>query len=82
MRHLFSRFTDRFAVLVPKSARATAQIDLIAAILYGLFGGLTTPFIPVIGRRMGANGRRRVSRSFDIRRYVAWLARRYGFGER
>lgn len=55
MRHLFSRFTDRFAVLVPKSARATAQIDLFAAVLYGLFGGLTTPFIPVIGRRMGAS---------------------------
>jgi len=55
MRHLFSRFTDRFAVLVPKTARATAQIDLIAAILFGLFGGLTTPFIPVIGRRMGAS---------------------------
>lgn len=55
MRHLFSRSKDRFAVLVPRSARASAQIDLIAAILYGLFGGLTTPFIPVIGRRMGAS---------------------------
>lgn len=55
MQPLFFRFSDRFALLVPKSARASAKIDLIAAILYGLFGGLTTPFIPVIGRRMGAS---------------------------
>ncbi len=54
-RRLFALFSDRFALIVPKSARASAKIDLIAAILYGLFGGLTTPFIPVIGRRMGAS---------------------------
>ncbi len=33
-----------------------------------------------LGRRMGTNGRQRVARLFDIRRYVAWLAERYGFG--
>lgn len=30
------------------------QTDFIAAVLYGAFGGLTLPFIPVMGRRLGA----------------------------
>ncbi len=34
--------------------RANAQSDFLAAILYGAFGGLTLPFIPVMGRRLGA----------------------------
>jgi hypothetical protein len=34
--------------------RANARIDFLAAVLFGIFGGLTIPFIPVMARRMGA----------------------------
>lgn len=42
-------------VPIPPRTRANAQIDFLAAILYGAFGGLTLPFIPVMGRRLGAS---------------------------
>src|SRR5438093_13643668 len=41
-------------VPMPPRTRANAQGDFLAAILYGAFGGLTLPFIPVMGRRLGA----------------------------
>jgi len=41
-------------VPIPPRMRANAQSDFLAAILYGAFGGLTLPFIPVMGRRLGA----------------------------
>src|SRR5207247_11433468 len=41
-------------VPMPPRTRANAQVDFLAAILYGAFGGLTLPFIPVMGRRLGA----------------------------
>lgn len=34
--------------------RANARVDFLAAVLYGIFGGLTIPFMPVMARRMGA----------------------------
>ncbi len=36
------------------TVRANARIDFLAAVLFGVFGGLTIPFIPVMARRMGA----------------------------
>ncbi len=36
------------------TVRANARIDFLAAILFGVFGGLTIPFIPVMAARMGA----------------------------
>ncbi|HEX4840563.1 MAG TPA: MFS transporter [bacterium] len=41
-------------VPIPPKLRASLQIDFLAAVLYGAFGGLTLPFIPVMGRRLGA----------------------------
>ncbi len=41
-------------VPIPPMTRANAQTDFLAALLYGAFGGLTIPFIPVMGRRLGA----------------------------
>src|SRR5438552_10136774 len=41
-------------VPMPPRTRANAQVDFLAAILYGAFGGLTLPFIPAMGRRLGA----------------------------
>jgi MFS family permease len=41
-------------VPIPPKTRASMQIDFLAAVLYGAFGGLTLPFIPVMGRRLGA----------------------------
>ncbi len=46
---------DRALPQVPRRVRANARTDLLAAILFGLFGGLTIPFIPVMGRRLGAS---------------------------
>lgn len=40
---------------IPPEIRANVRIDFLAAMLYGAFGGLTTPFIPVMGRRLGAS---------------------------
>jgi len=34
-----------------------------------------------LSRRMGAEGRCRVVRSFNVRRYVTWLALQYGFAQ-
>jgi len=42
-------------VPIPPITRANAQTDFLAALLYGAFGGLTLPFIPVMGRRLGAS---------------------------
>ncbi len=39
---------------IPGTAQANARIDLVAALLFGAFAGLTFPFIPVMGRRLGA----------------------------
>jgi MFS family permease len=33
---------------------ANARVDFLAAVLFGIFGGLTIPFIPVMARRLGA----------------------------
>src|SRR5439155_1156207 len=41
-------------VPMPPRTRANAQVDFLAAILYGAFGGLTLSFILVMGRRLGA----------------------------
>jgi len=35
---------------IPAPIRRNARIDVVAAALYGLFGGLTTPFIPFMAR--------------------------------
>lgn len=40
---------------IPAPVRRTARIDLIAATCFGLFGGLTTPFVPFMARRLGAS---------------------------
>jgi len=40
---------------MPSAVRANARIDLVAAILFGVFSGLTTPFITFMGRRLGAS---------------------------
>jgi len=40
---------------IPAPIRRNARIDIIAATLYGVFGGLTTPFIPFMARRLGAS---------------------------
>jgi MFS family permease len=40
---------------IPASVRRNAAIDITAASLFGLWGGLTTPFIPFMGRRLGAS---------------------------
>jgi len=41
---------------IPAPIRRNARIDIVAAALYGLFGGLTTPFIPFMARdRLGAS---------------------------
>ena len=50
------RLVDRwFRPWIPAAARRNAAVDLLSAALYGVFGGLTTPFIPVMGRRLGAS---------------------------
>lgn len=46
---------DRWLRVVPGTARANARIDLLAAALFGAFAGLTLPFIPVMGCRLGAS---------------------------
>lgn len=40
---------------VPPEVRPNVRIDFIAATLYGAFGGLTVPFLTVMGRRLGAS---------------------------
>lgn len=40
---------------VPAPVRPAVRVDLAAAVLYGLFGGLTLPFVAVMGRRLGAS---------------------------
>ncbi len=47
-------FLDQLLPPIPPTIRANARTDLLAAILFGLFSGLTTPFIAVMGRRLGA----------------------------
>lgn len=50
------RLVDRwFRPWIPAAARRNAAVDLLSAVLFGAFGGLTTPFIPVMGRRLGAS---------------------------
>ncbi len=44
-----------FRPWIPPAVRRNAAIDFLAAVLFGAFGGLTTPFIPVMGRRLGAS---------------------------
>jgi MFS family permease len=39
---------------LPPRTRAVVRIDMAAALLYGAFAGLTQPFIPVMGVRLGA----------------------------
>lgn len=39
---------------IPAPIRRNARTDLTAAAFFGLFGGLTTPFIPFMARRLGA----------------------------
>ncbi len=34
--------------------RTNARVDFLAGVLFGIFGGLTMPFIPVMARRLGA----------------------------
>lgn len=45
---------DQLLPPLPPSVRANARTDLLAAVLFGIFSGLTTPFIAVMGRRLGA----------------------------
>ncbi len=40
---------------IPAPVRRNAAIDITAAAFFGLWGGLTTPFIPFMGRRLGAS---------------------------
>lgn len=40
---------------IPRSVRRNAAIDITAAAFFGIWGGLTTPFIPFMGRRLGAS---------------------------
>jgi DHA1 family inner membrane transport protein len=40
---------------IPPAIRRNAAIDVTAAAFFGLWGGLTTPFIPFMGRRLGAS---------------------------
>jgi len=40
---------------IPPAVRRNAAIDVTAAAIFGLWGGLTTPFIPFMGRRLGAS---------------------------
>ncbi len=40
---------------LPPRTRAIVRIDMAAALLYGAFAGLTQPFIPVMGVRLGAS---------------------------
>ena len=40
---------------IPPAIRRNAAIDVTAASLFGLWGGLTMPFIPFMGRRLGAS---------------------------
>ncbi|HEY3247996.1 MAG TPA: MFS transporter [bacterium] len=50
------RLLDRvFRPWIAPAVRRNAAIDFVAAVLFGGFGGLTTPFIPVMGRRLGAS---------------------------
>jgi MFS family permease len=49
------RYVDRWLTAQPGTIRANARTDFISATLFGAFGGLTIPFIPVMGRRLGAS---------------------------
>lgn len=41
---------------IPQAARRNARIDLIAAAFFGIFGGLTRPFVPFMARdQLGAS---------------------------
>lgn len=40
---------------ISPAVRRNAIIDVLAAVLYGVFGGLTTPFIPFMARRLGGS---------------------------
>ncbi len=48
-------FVDRRLPQIPTRVRANARVDLLAAIFFGVFSGLTAPFISVMGRRLGAS---------------------------
>jgi MFS family permease len=48
-------FDRWFRPWIPPAVRRNAAVDFVAAVLFGAFGGLTTPFIPVMGRRLGAS---------------------------
>lgn len=52
---LHMSFLDELLPPIPPAIRVNARTDLLAAILFGLFSGLTTPFIAVMGRRLGAS---------------------------
>jgi predicted MFS family arabinose efflux permease len=40
---------------IPPTVRRNAAIDITAAAFFGIWGGLTTPFISFMGRRLGAS---------------------------
>ena len=40
---------------IPRAVRRNAAIDITAAAFFGIWGGLTGPFIPFMGRRLGAS---------------------------
>ncbi len=40
---------------IPPAVRRNATTDIAAAAFFGVWGGLTTPFIPFVGRRLGAS---------------------------
>lgn len=42
-------------VSIPAETRLNVQVDFLAAAFFGAFGGLTTPFVPVMGLRIGAS---------------------------
>lgn len=46
---------DRAFRWVPPAIRPSVEADLAAAVLFGVCAGLTLPFIPVMGRRLGAS---------------------------
>ncbi len=47
-------FLDRYFPPSSPAVRASARTDFLAGILFGLFSGLTVPFVAVMGRRLGA----------------------------
>ncbi len=48
-------FMERWFGVTDRAVLANARIDFLSALLFGAFGGLVIPFIPVMGRRLGAS---------------------------